>query len=130
MGKKRYNITIPLGGHLGGKGEEGNCKENFALFNRTIEGILMPNMFFNYTDDWYMSYACGTELGVMKIRSFFLAARSGLGYTKAWIEEKIEWAKTLTALEGWDNIEITDSDTLKQCWAAGLASDDGQHVIV
>jgi len=123
-GGKRTNVTMPLGGHLGGAGESGNCKENFALFNSTVEGSLMPNMFFNYTDDWYMSYACGTELGVMKIRSFFLGARNPSGKTTAWIQEKIEWAKALGVLEGWENIAITDEDFMREsCWQASDSAD-------
>jgi len=115
----RMNVTMELGGHIGGLGEEGNCAETFVAFNGTV-GALMPNMFFNHTEDWYMSYACGTQFGLLKVRSFFLAARNGLGKNKEWIEEKLEWAKANGWLEGWEDIAITDSDTLEKCWAASM----------
>merc|ERR1740130_50383 len=44
----RANVSVRVGGHLGDATEPGNCVENFALFNKTFEDILMPNYFFNY----------------------------------------------------------------------------------
>eukprot|EP00929_Paragymnodinium_shiwhaense_P016780 TRINITY_DN125409_c0_g1_i1.p1 TRINITY_DN125409_c0_g1~~TRINITY_DN125409_c0_g1_i1.p1 ORF type:complete len:221 (-),score=45.91 TRINITY_DN125409_c0_g1_i1:39-701(-) len=114
------NMTMTLGGHLGHKGEEGDCEETVKPWNHTIESQLMPNMFFNYTEDWYMSYACGAQLSVLNIRSFFLATRNPANKTRAWIEEKISWAKSLGVLEGWEHLVIAETDEQyirTKCWA-------------
>lgn len=122
-GGNRLNVTVPIGGHLGATDEPGNGMENFVAFNHTVGG-LMPNMFFNYTEDWYMSYACGTLLGVMPIRSFFLATRNPFGKTEAWIKERIGWAKATGLLDGWENIATTDETTLRgACWGEHLSSE-------
>ena len=49
---------------------------------------------------WSAVLAAASSFSLL-IRSFFLAARTGVGKTKAWIEEKIEWAKSSGLLEGY-----------------------------
>ena len=119
---QRLNVTLSVGGNIGGPTDPGNCVENAVAFNHTLLG-LMPNMFFNFTEDWYMSYACGLEAALLPIQSFFLATRSPIGKSAAWIQEKIEWAKASGELEGWDNLVITDEEDLQTCWEAAVKSD-------
>ena len=132
IGGTRNNFTVgPIGGTCAysNKRETGDCMENIAPFNRSINGILVPNMFFNYSSgsttnklgfsannnpEWYMSYACVARMFGKNIFSFFLSARSPF-VSRAWVDQKIDWVRRQGL--NLDGLVIADVTVWKKtCW--------------
>lgn len=116
IAEKKSNMSITIGGHTGSANSPGQCEENFAPFNKTIDSILVPNLFFHYdeAEGYYMSYACLGSVFGHELHSFSIFSRTPFR-TREWVEDKVQKANA-TGLLDVSGLTVGDQNTYQDCF--------------